>query len=339
MFGEDAEESDLVMEHEDHPEMGKVPYCEAQLHPEWHQMFNGHEFPQKMEMPHHHGMHHHGHHHHDDHPHGMGPITWIKQMIAPSEQEEEKKQTAQEESSDEDSVTSMVARRLKAVVGWVKNEKEKEKKTVVIDEEKEKERKEFEDVMDELQKAPHMKHQCSRCYAKVMKFVMGMAVKHAAMYCKKNQKCPFLKKMCMFARKHKAFTFGALLAMVQPEKFAMGRCWHKDHGDKKDVHMIDMHDKPRSLLDHLFGGKVHRLNHDQIPEGGAVQIEFHQRNPEDVVQDHHERIMTIFQQMMPQFFNQQPSGEVREETVTTEELEQAGEQPMVHVQRVFRVLP
>lgn len=45
------------------------------------------------------------------------------------------------------------------------------------------------------------------------------------------------------------------------------------------------------------------------------------------------------QHMMRGVFDHEPSGEGREETVTTEESQQAGEQPTIHVQRFFRVLP
>jgi len=66
-----------------------------------------------------------------------------------------------------------------------------------------------------------------RCYMRVTKFVMGMAVKNTVKMCK-TTKCPYLKGWCKWAGEHKEMAFGVILGKVEPWKYAIGRCWHKD---------------------------------------------------------------------------------------------------------------
>lgn len=125
----------------------------------------------------------------------------------------------------EEGMMQIMSRRLTSSVDnvkdWFKEKKDKEVK----------EMKEFDQVMNEMGELPHMKNMSPKCFVKVMKVVMGMAIKHVIMMCKKTDN-KMVQKMCMFAGKHKAIAFGAMLAHVQPEKFAIGRCWGREHEEK-----------------------------------------------------------------------------------------------------------
>jgi hypothetical protein len=82
---------------------------------------------------------------------------------------------------------------------------------------------------------PKMKGICPRCYKKTFMMVMKKAVWGVKQMCEKT-KCPVMQGWCKWAGEHKEMAFGVILAKVEPWKYAIGRCWHPDHGPHHGPH-------------------------------------------------------------------------------------------------------
>jgi len=70
-------------------------------------------------------------------------------------------------------------------------------------------------------------HVCVKCYKKVFGIVMKVAVMRTKKMCN-TTKCPFLQGWCKWAGEHKEMAFGMLMGKVEPWKYAIGRCYHKE---------------------------------------------------------------------------------------------------------------
>lgn len=191
-------------------------------------------------------------HHHGHHEELMNEVS--KSLRGDSVQ-----MASAETMMSDSGIVSVLSRRLSSLFdgdsmvkkgkNWFKNKKDKEVSDM----------KEFNSVIDEMGALPHMKGMDPHCFVKVMKVVMGMAIKHTIMMCKKTE-CSVLKKMCMFAGKHKALAFGAMLAHVQPHKFAIGRCWGR--GIDTDPKLMMMKHSMTMMSDDHPHHHHHHHDHD-----------------------------------------------------------------------------
>lgn len=69
---------------------------------------------------------------------------------------------------------------------------------------------------------------CKKCMKKVTCCVMHHVIKKIVEWCKKDENNKKRACMCNWMKNHKAFTFGYLLASVEPWKFAYGYCLPHD---------------------------------------------------------------------------------------------------------------